>query len=64
MEITLCFYLRCTKFIKMACESKTVGVATTIASMCMYGSYSIIGGNKRHLNDTLGMEITNIIYKT
>ena len=38
---------RCIKFDKMACDSMVV---KTIANMGINGSYSIMGGNKRHLD--------------
>ena len=43
----------------MACESKNV-VETTIANMGINGSYSIMGGNKRHLDLKFGMNKNKI----
>ena len=68
MGIELWCAARCIKFIKMACESKNVVVQTT-ANMGINGSYSIMDGNKRHLDLKFGMnknkihDIWNVICK-
>ena len=50
---------RCINYIKMACESKNV-VVKTIANMGINGSYSIMGGNKRHIDLKFGMNKNKI----
>ena len=56
MGIELWCAARCIKYIKMARESKKVNVVIkTIANMGINGSYSIMGGNKRHLDLKFGI---------
>ena len=68
MGIELWCAARCIKYTKMACEYKNL-VVKTIANIGINGSYSIMGGNKRHLDLKFGMnknkihDIWNVICK-
>jgi hypothetical protein len=59
MDPELWLSKRCIKFIEMAMKSDNSTVKT-IANMGIYSSYSIMGGNFKHLRDKYGMNANKV----
>ena len=59
IDIKLWFARRSINFINNICNSDNI-VVRTIANMGLHGSYSIIGGNKRYLENNFSFSVKNI----
>ena len=59
MDIKLWFAKRCINFIKNTCKSDNL-VVKTIVNMGLNGSHSVIGGNKRYLENNFSFCVNNV----